>query len=194
MSTRREEHGKDHIDVMLEQWRRERPELDLSPVGVIGRISRISRQLELQIEHTLAGLGLNGWTFYVLAALRRSGPPYRLTPTQLWSSLLVSSGAMTHRIDRMEQAGLVTRVPDEDDGRVLYVTLTARGRTLVDVALEHHNENEHRMLASLSNVERELLAGLLRRLLIASEAAHLTPEGPKNATTSHRRSGIAHRA
>lgn len=161
--------ARDHIDVMLEQWRQERPELDLSPLGIIGRISRISRQLERQIENTLSEFGLNGWSFYVLAALRRAGPPYQLTPTQLYSSLLVSSGAMTHRIDLMEQAGLVKRIPDPGDGRMVYVTLTARGRTLVDVALERHNASEHDMLAALTVRERKLLANLLRHLLIASE-------------------------
>lgn len=161
---------RDYVDLMLDQWRSERPDLDLSPLGVIGRISRISRHFELRIEETLAKYGLNGATFYVLAALRRSGHPYRLSPTELYSSLLVSSGAMTNRIDRLQAAGLVRRVPDPDDGRAISVALTPKGRRLVDFAIEGHNENERRLLDPLSPGELELLAALLRRLLSAAEA------------------------
>jgi DNA-binding MarR family transcriptional regulator len=166
---------RDSVDVMLEQWRHERPDLDLYPLGVIGRLSRVSRHYELKIEETLAKYGLNGPAFYVLAALRRSGHPYRLSPTELYSSLLVSSGAMTNRIDRLQAAGLVRRVPDPNDGRAVQVALSPKGRRLIDYALEGHNENERRLLRSITAEESELLAGLLRRLLAAEEASATTP-------------------
>lgn len=164
-----EEPLRDYIDAMLELWRRERPDLDLSPLGVIGRLSRISRHFELRIEENLANYGLGGPAFYVLAALRRSGHPYRLSPTALYSSLLVSSGAMTNRIDRLAAAGLVRRVPDPADGRAVLVALTPKGRRLIDFALESHNRNERELLEVLGAEEQTLLAGLLRRLLISAE-------------------------
>jgi DNA-binding MarR family transcriptional regulator len=166
---------------MLEQWRRERPGLDLSPLGVIGRISRISRHFELRIEERLANYGLNAAAFYVLAALRRSGHPYQLSPTKLYNSLLISSGAMTNRIDRLEAAGLVRRVPDPSDGRAVLVGLTLKGRKLIDFAIEGHNENERSLLSSITAQEADELAALLRRLLIAAEAREegLMQKGPR---------------
>jgi DNA-binding MarR family transcriptional regulator len=166
---------RDSVDLMFEQWARERPDLDLFPLGVIGRLSRISRHYELKIEETLAKYGLNGPAFYVLAALRRSGHPYRLSPTELYSSLLVSSGAMTNRIDRLQAAGFVRRVPDPDDGRAVQVALTSKGRRLIDFALEGHNANERRLLQALTNDELQTLAALLRRLLAAEEASATEP-------------------
>jgi len=155
---------------MLEQWRRERPDLDLSPLGVIGRISRVARHFELSIEERLANYGLNMPAFYVLAALRRSGHPYQLSPTKLYNSLLISSGAMTNRIDRLEAAGLVRRVPDPSDGRAVLVGLTLKGRRLIDFAIQGHNENERSLLSRLTAQEADELAALLRRLLMSAEA------------------------
>lgn len=162
---------RDYVDLVLEQWAHERPDLDLSPLGVIGRISRISRYFELHIEEALAQYGLNAPAFYVLAALRRSGPPFTLSPTALYSALLVSSGAMTNRIDRLEAAGLVRRVNDPGDGRALLVALTPKGRKLIDFALVGHNENERRLLDPLTPGERDELATLLRRLLTSAAGA-----------------------
>lgn len=156
---------RDEIDHVIEQWGRERPDLDVSPVAVIGRISRISRTFERAIENTFEDYGLTSASFYVLAALRRSGPPYRMSPTQLHSALLVSGGTMTHRVDRLEAAGLVMRDADPHDGRGTLVTLTGKGRELADRVIEAHNRNEHELLQSLSAVEREELAHLLRKLL-----------------------------
>jgi DNA-binding MarR family transcriptional regulator len=167
---------RDSVDVMFEQWHHERPDLDLFPLGVIGRLSRISRHYELKIEETLAKYGLNGPAFYVLAALRRSGHPYRLSPTELYSSLLVSSGAMTNRIDRLQAAGLVRRVPDPDDGRAVQVALTPKGRRLIDFALEGHNAYERRLLEALDRPQLETLVGLLRQLLAAEEASAAYPD------------------
>lgn len=158
---------RDEIDHVIEQWGRERPDLDVSPVAVIGRISRISRSFERAIEKTFERYGLTSAGFYVLAALRRSGPPYRMSPTQLHSSLLVSGGTMTHRIDRLEAAGFVVRGADPDDGRGTLVALTDHGRDLADRLIEAHNLNEHKLLQSLTTEERDELADLLRKLLMA---------------------------
>jgi DNA-binding MarR family transcriptional regulator len=161
-------HERDYVDQILEDWAVQRPDLDLSPLGVIGRISRISRRFDRQISRTFREHGLSTWAFYVLAALNRAGPPYQLTPTQLYRSLLVSSGLMTSRIARLEQAGLVTRVPDPTDGRSVLVALTPKGRDLVNAVIEQHNRNEAAMLSPLSPAERNQLAASLRKLLIAS--------------------------
>lgn len=153
---------------MLEDWRAERPDLDLSPLSVIGRISRISRHFDRETAKTFRAYGLSSWGFYVLAALSRSGPPYELTPTQLYRSLLVSSGLMTSRIARLEQAGLVKRVPDPGDGRGVLVKLTGSGRRLLGEVLEEHNRREAEMLSPLTSREREQVAAALRKLLVAA--------------------------
>jgi DNA-binding MarR family transcriptional regulator len=153
---------------MLDDWARERPDLDLSPLGVFGRISRISRHLDREVSRKFRAEGLSSWAFYVLAALVRAGPPYQLTPTDLYRSLLVSSGVMTNRIARLERLGLVRRVPDPADGRGVLVALTPKGRRAVNRAIEHHNENEKAMLAPLTVEERQKVAASLRKLLIAA--------------------------
>lgn len=160
---------RDHVDHILEQWAEQRPQLDVSPMGVIGRMSRLSRFLERSIATVLARHGLNESQFAVLAALRRAGPPHCLSPTDLYNELLVSSGAMTNRLDRLAAAGLVERVPDPRDGRSLLVALTGKGRRVIDKTVAAHVDNEHRLLAALDHEEREQLAGLLRRLLLQFE-------------------------
>ena len=164
----------DHVDHILDQWSRQRPGLDVSPMGIIGRMSRLSRFLEQSIAEVLGRCGLNEPQFAVLAALRRAGPPHCLSPTDLYNSLLVSSGAMTNRLRRLEVAGLVKRMPDPDDGRGLLVALTAKGHRAIDEAVDAHTANEHRLLAALTPPDRELLADLLRRLLLQFED-HLEP-------------------
>lgn len=159
----------DHVDHILEQWKRQRPDLDTSPMAIIARMSRLSRFLERSIQEVLSEHGVNEPMFGVLAALRRAGRPFRLTPTALYNSLLVSSGAMTNRIDRLSQAGLVERIPDSRDGRSILVALTPKGRRLIDQAVAQHVANEHRLLASLTRDERRVLAGLLRNLLLQFE-------------------------
>jgi DNA-binding MarR family transcriptional regulator len=156
----------DYLDKILEQWAAERPDLDVSPMGVIGRISRLSRLLERSIEQVFASYDLSRGGFDVLAALRRSGPPYQLTPTELYNSLLISSGATTNRVDRLEERKLVARIPDPTDRRGVLVALTPKGRQLVDKVTESHLENEHRLLAQLKASERHELGRLLRKLLI----------------------------
>jgi DNA-binding MarR family transcriptional regulator len=157
----------DRIDGILAQWKRERPDLDTRAMGLIGRIQRAAAALRPQLDETHARSGLLGDTFDVLASLRRSGPPYQLTPTQLYRELLLTSGAMTNRIDRLEELGLVSRRPDPADRRGTLVRLTAKGKTLIDAATTKHVTNEQRLLSPLSEREQQQLSELLRKLLVA---------------------------
>jgi DNA-binding MarR family transcriptional regulator len=154
----------DGVDLILEQWRRERPELDHSPIGVIGRISRLARELEQRLEPVYAAHGLEPGWHDVLATLRRAGPPYRLRPTEFASTLMLTSSGTTKRLDRLEQAGLIERSPDPADRRGTLITLTESGRKLIDSVTEAHLENERRLLSSLSKADQRRLADLLRRL------------------------------
>jgi DNA-binding MarR family transcriptional regulator len=157
----------DAVDQILAQWARERPDLDCSPMGVVGRISQLQREVFLAQRATFARHGLDVPSFDVLAALRRAGPPYQLTPTALMRTALVTSGAITQRLDRLEERGLITRERSEADGRAVVVTLTEAGRAALDATLPDHLETERRLLAGLSGDDLDALAGLLRRLLIA---------------------------
>jgi DNA-binding MarR family transcriptional regulator len=155
---------RDGVDVILEQWRRERPELDPSPIGVIGRISRLARELEQRLEAVYREHGLeHGW-HDVLATLRRTGPPYQLRPTEFATTLMLTSSGTTKRLDRLEQAGLVTRAPDPEDRRGTLITLTEAGHQLIDAVTEAHLENERNLLGALTADERNRLADLLRKL------------------------------
>ena len=158
--------GADAVDQILGQWERERPDLDCSPMGVIGRITQLQREVFLAQRATFARHGLDAPSFDVLAALRRAGEPYQLTPTALMRTALVTSGAITQRLDRLEDRGLITRERSVDDGRAVVVTLTAAGRAALDAALPDHLETERRLLDGLPEADRDLLAGLLRRLLV----------------------------
>lgn len=155
---------RDGVDLIIEQWRRERPELDPSPIGVIGRISRLARELEQRLEPVYREHGLEPGWYDVLATLRRAGPPYRLRPTEFTSALMLTSSGTTKRLDRLERAGLIERAPDPRDRRGTLITLTAAGRDLVDGTTEAHLENERRLLGALSEADRRRLAGLLRKL------------------------------
>jgi DNA-binding MarR family transcriptional regulator len=159
---------KDHVDEVLKQWSIERPDLDASPMGVIGRIARLGRFHDRSIGAVLAGHGLQFDEFDVLATLRRTGPPFRLTPTQLRSSMMVTSATMTNRIDKLERRSFIVREPDPDDRRGVLISLTANGRALVDRAVADHVDNEHRLVSGLSTAERKSLANLLRKLSVAS--------------------------
>jgi DNA-binding MarR family transcriptional regulator len=158
------EPERDGVDEILDQWARERPEVDASPIGVVGRISRLARELEQRLEPVYREQGLEAGWYDVLATLRRSGPPYRLRPTEFTSTLMLTSSGTTKRLDRLEQAGLIARAPDPGDRRGTLITLTAAGRELVDAATEAHLENERRLLAGLTADERRRLADLLRKL------------------------------
>jgi DNA-binding MarR family transcriptional regulator len=156
---------RDLVDRILRQWRRELPDLDTSPMSVIARISRLSRILERRIALVLAEYDLNESQFGVLAALRRAGSPYCLSPTALYSSLLISSGAMTNRLDRLTDAGLVRRIPDPNDRRSTLVQLTPKGLRVIEEAVSAHSENEQKLLAPLGRSERKALSEHLRTLL-----------------------------
>jgi DNA-binding MarR family transcriptional regulator len=155
----------DHLDFVLDQWARERPDIDPSPMGVIGRVTRLARLVEPELARTFVRHGLERSSFDVLATLRRSGPPYRLTPAELMRSSMVTSGAVTQRLDRLERRGLIERMPSEIDARSIQVALTADGLELIEQALPDHVANEQRILAALSPTQRGALADLLRRLL-----------------------------
>lgn len=157
---------RDHVDGILEQWKRELPDLDTTPMGVVGRLSRASRVLERGLAPTFSASDLNGGEFDVLATLRRAGSPYRMTPKRLSEAAMLSSGAMTNRLDRLERAGLVARHPDPSDRRGTLVSLTAEGKDLVEKVVIEHVENERRLLDALSPEERETLSALLRKLLL----------------------------
>jgi DNA-binding MarR family transcriptional regulator len=174
---------QDHVEHLLEQWRRERPDIDASPMGVIARISRLARILDRRVEEGYAEFGLNTAQFGVLAALRRAGPPYCLSPTSLYNSLLISSGAMTNRLERLTAAGYVRRVPDPIDGRSVLVALTPKGRRLIDRIVTRHYETERQLLASLSAEQQQQLADVLRRLLIAFED-HVPPGRARSDTVA----------
>jgi DNA-binding MarR family transcriptional regulator len=156
---------RDHVDDLTEQWARERPELDTSALRLSARIIRLERFLARRIQSDLDTVGLNDGEVNVLAALRRAGPPYELTPTELYRGLLLSSGAMTNRLDRLEEAGLVQRSPDDDDRRRTRVALTERGRQTLDEAMDAHIRGLDGLLGFLSDEDRGALESLLRRVL-----------------------------
>lgn len=155
----------DRIDRIVEQWEAEHPELDYEAMALIGRLQRVTQALRPRLDATHQRFGLSGELFDVLASLRRSGKPYELTPTQLYREMMLSSGAMTARIDRLESDGLVERRPDPDDRRGTRVRLTRKGAELIDRALVEHVANEARLLQPLDSTQRAQLSGLLRTLL-----------------------------
>jgi DNA-binding MarR family transcriptional regulator len=152
---------------VLEQWRRELPKLERSPFGVIGRISRLAQLLQVELEPIFAAHGVTGGEFDVLAALRRVGRPYRLTPTELSTALIITSGGMTKRLNALEGRGLIRREPDPTDRRSSAVSLTPEGKRLVEAILPEHVANEQRLLSELSTKERVELARLLETLAIS---------------------------
>jgi DNA-binding MarR family transcriptional regulator len=155
---------KDGVDLILEQWQRERPDLDHSPIGVIGRVSRLARELAARLEPVYREHGLEPGWHDVLATLRRSGPPYRLRPSEFSGALMLTSSGTTKRLDRLEQAGLIERDPDPHDRRGVLITLTPAGIELIDELTAAHMANEARLLGALSDAERDRLADLLRKL------------------------------
>ncbi len=159
----------DRVDRILAQWHRERPDLDVSAMGLLGRLSRLSTHIGREIEKTFSERGLSSSSFDVLATLRRSGPPYRLSPGDLLATTMVSSGTMTNRIDQLEKAGLVERLDNPEDRRGVIIALTAEGLRRVDEAATAHVANQHRVVSDLSPEEKEKLDALLRKYLAAFE-------------------------
>jgi DNA-binding MarR family transcriptional regulator len=165
----------DHVDRVLAQWATVRPELDTAPVGVIARLGPTTAYVDAGINAALAEYGLSRAAWDVLASLRRAGPPHRLSPTQLYTSLMRSSGAMTHRLYGLERSGLIRRVADPDDARGMLVQLTPKGLALVDRIVPLHMANERSLLQPLDIGEQRTLAGLLRKLLLAYEREQPAP-------------------
>jgi DNA-binding MarR family transcriptional regulator len=161
---------EDHVDRLRAQWAKELPDLDTAPMSVLGRIYRLSRLFSRSIEGTFAGFGLDRGEFDVLSSLRRSGPPYRLTPTDLYGALMVASGSLTHRLGRLERAELVARRPSPDDGRSMAVELTKKGKRIVEDAFRADMANEARFMALLSKDDRKRLEALLRKFALQVEA------------------------
>lgn len=164
-----ERQAHDHVDRLRAQWARELPDLDTHPMAVLGRIWRISNLVRPGIEATFAAFGLDRGEFDVISTLRRAGPPYRLTPTQLYTTLMISSGGLTHRLGRLEKAGLVTREPSAEDGRSLAAKLTEKGRGVAEAAFREDMAREAEALAGLEEGEREALAAILRKLALSLE-------------------------
>ena len=162
---------RDEVDALVEAWRRERPDLDVAPLEVLSRVSRLARHLDLARRQAFETHDLEPWEFDVLAALRREGPPYALSPGRLLQVTLVTSGTMTNRIDRLEAKGLVERVPDPNDGRSVQVVLSGDGRTRVDDALTDLLAHERAILAALPAPEQVQLADLLRSLTLPFDKA-----------------------
>jgi DNA-binding MarR family transcriptional regulator len=160
----------DDVDRIVDAWHRERPDLDVEPLHILSRVSRLARRLDLDRVQAFARHQLEGWEFDVLSALRRAGHPYELSPGRLIRQTLVTSGTMTNRVDRLERRGLVSRSPDPSDRRGVIVRLTPTGQQTVDAAMADLLDRERDLLAELSGAERDDLAAMLRRLLSPFEA------------------------
>ena len=165
------ERPHDSVDDILGQWHRERPDLDVTPMGPIGRVRRCAALLQRALDPTFSEFGLSSWEFDVLATLRRSGAPYCLAPTALFSALMVTSGTMTHRLQRLEASGLVARVANSGDARSTLVKLSPAGLALIDRALDQHVANEHRILAGLAPDQLAALDTQLAALLTVLEGS-----------------------
>jgi DNA-binding MarR family transcriptional regulator len=160
----------DDVDRIVQAWARERPDLDITPLEILSRVSRLARRLDLARGQAFAAEGLEGWEFDVLSALRRAGAPYELSPGALVAETLVTSGTMTNRIDRLLRRGLVERRPSDTDRRGVIVRLTPDGMHTVDSAMEVLLDHERELLADLPDTERDALVTALRSLLRSFEA------------------------
>ncbi|MEQ4921907.1 MarR family winged helix-turn-helix transcriptional regulator [Proteus hauseri] len=159
----------DRIDRITQQWQRERPDLDVSPMGLIGRLGNITLHLSREMEKVFNQFGLNGSSFDVMATLRRAGEPYTLSPGEMLSTLMVTSGTMTNRIDQLEKAGWVIRKVNPEDGRSFLVSLTPEGLELINRVIEAHVENQKRLVEGLSIQEQQTLNQLLNVFLTSLE-------------------------
>ncbi|APO72080.1 MarR family transcriptional regulator protein (plasmid) [Rhizobium gallicum] len=169
---------EDHVDRLRAQWACELPDLDTEPMAILGRAKRLTNLVAPSIEETFAKFGLDRGEFDVIATLRRSGPPYQLTPTAMYTTLMLSSGGLTHRLDRLEKAGLIVREKSAHDGRSVVVCLTATGIALAEKAFRADMASELLFLEGLDVEERAALAALLRKLVMSMEA------GPSDKATS----------
>ncbi|MCM2129371.1 MarR family winged helix-turn-helix transcriptional regulator [Larsenimonas rhizosphaerae] len=162
---------QDAVDVIIDQWAREVPELDTRAMATLGRLKRTSVLVQHELDRVFDAHGLASWEFDVLATLRRSGAPWCLAPTALFSSLMITSGTMTNRLKRLEARGLIERVANTDDGRSSLVRLTPAGQACISAALEPHVANQARVVSSLSETDRAALDQGLRALLTALEGS-----------------------
>jgi DNA-binding MarR family transcriptional regulator len=160
---------RDHVDRLMEQWARERPELETRALSLVARVVRLERFLDLDMTTLMDRFDLRIGEGRVLSTLRRAGPPYELTPTDLYRGLLLSSGAMTNRLDRLESRGLVRRIPDDEDQRRIRVMLTDAGRELIDEAMDAYTKDLEAKFAFLDPEEHDRLVSLLRVVLIELE-------------------------
>ncbi|WP_430461890.1 MarR family winged helix-turn-helix transcriptional regulator [Thalassolituus sp. LLYu03] len=159
----------DHVDFIIGQWRQERPDLAIEPMAIIGRLKRLTTHLQQGIETHHKRYGLIWGEFDVLATLLRSGKPYCLTPTQLFRSAMLSSGAMTNRLNNLEKRGLIERLPDPDDRRSLLVKLSPDGFRLISEAVGDHVDNEAHLMSALSAEDIRQLNDILKRWLAGFE-------------------------
>jgi DNA-binding MarR family transcriptional regulator len=167
--------AKDAIDRIVHEWNRQRPDLDVSVTHVLQRITRLYLLQSASFAKVFGRFGITFGEWEVLSALFRSGPPYRLRPTQLVRAMVLSSGAMTNRIDNLEDLRLVERLRDTNDRRSIFVALTKRGHRLLDEAVVAHLANEERLVGALSPGERRQLSNLLRKLLVSEPFVSLDP-------------------
>lgn len=159
-----QEQQQDHVETVLGQWARERPDVDVSPMAVIGRLSRVARRVDDRLARNFALHGIDAATFDVLATLRRSGEPYTLSPKDLTESSMVTSSAIAQRLNKLETDGLIERTASQRDGRGKQVRLTDKGRTVVDLVLPLHVAAEREFLEGLSSKQQSALATLLAAL------------------------------
>lgn len=182
----------DEVDRIVAAWRDVRPDIDVAPMEVLSRVTRLSRQLDRKRKAVFASHGLETWSFDVLSSLRRAGDPYQMSPSALTGELLVTSGTMTNRIDRLASAGWVSRQRDPADRRGILVGLTAAGRQKVDDALSDFLDLEAQMLRALDDDECASLASSLRHLVVSVEAvdpivdASEAVEGSEDPPTDYR--------
>lgn len=169
MTSRQTASTDDKLDRILTQWRQARPDLDPAPMAVFGRLIRLCAHLEREVQRELSAQGLAPGEFDVLATLRRSAREDGLSPNDLLAEMMITSGTMTHRLDRLERAGRIERRPDPADGRGVRVVLTAAGRALVDRAVPAHLANQRRLLDGLDATDRDALSALLKRWLAQFE-------------------------
>jgi DNA-binding MarR family transcriptional regulator len=161
--------SEDVIAEIAEQWARERPDLDTAPMLVVGRLLRLAHVLDARLRPPFAAAGLANGDFDVLAALRRAGEPFLVRPVELSRSLMVTTGAITKRLDRLEAEGLVARESTDDDGRGKLIRLTPAGVAMADRMMAAHLENQRRLISGLDPADREELAVLLGRLAVLVE-------------------------
>jgi DNA-binding MarR family transcriptional regulator len=185
------DNRSDAVDRFVAAWASERPDLELRAMATIGRLGRVTGFVRRQVEAELAKFDLAVADFDVLATLRRAGPPYRVTPTQLYKSLMLTSGTMTSRLDSLEQRGLVERTDDPADRRGILVTLTPAGLDRLDAAVTAHVANEARILSALTRTEQSTLDAILRKLLASfdpeSAPGEAKPRGSRTAARSRRK-------